>query len=201
MSGRAEPGTGEPEPISPEQVGLATAVVEIERHAAQAGWDQPARLFALVETARLAEREPQLAATLGDTTYTPIEQEHVAAGSLEDQLTAITWPESVHGCAAVVERVVLPPDVEAELPDEPERAARFAAEHPDRQEVRIVAAAVRSGTTYCALRMRAHDADDSVLTGPELVPVLLDLVRATLEEEPHREPHHECQHDHPEGAR
>ena len=38
--------------------GLATAVLEIERHAAEAGWDQPARLFALVETARLVAREP-----------------------------------------------------------------------------------------------------------------------------------------------
>jgi hypothetical protein len=184
MSAQHEPRPGEPEPV-----GLAAAVVEIERHCAQAGWDQPARLFALVETARLAEREPQLAATLGDTTYTPIEQEGLAPGALEDQLTAIAWPESVHGCAAVVERVVLPPDVEAELPDEPERAARFASDHPDRQEVRIVAAAVRNGTTYCALRMRSHDVDESVLTGPELIPGLLDLVRATLDIEPYDELH------------
>ena len=80
----------------------------------EAGWDQPARLFALVETARLVEREPQLADSLGDATLTPVEQEGLAAGrALEDQLTAITWPETVHGCAAMVERFVLPPDVEA----------------------------------------------------------------------------------------
>ncbi|HEY3527818.1 MAG TPA: PPA1309 family protein [Nocardioides sp.] len=163
--------------------GLATAVLEIERHAAEAGWDQPARLFALVETAQLAEREPQLADTLGETSLTPIEQEGLAAGRpLEDQLTAITWPETVHGCAALVERVVLPPDVEAELPEEPARAASYAAEHPDRQEVRIVAAATRTGASYCAMRLRAHDDDTSVLTGPDLVPGLLDLVRATLDE-------------------
>jgi len=165
--------------------GLPTAVLEIERHAAEAGWDQPARLFALVETARLLEREPHLADSLGDTALTPIEQEGLTVGStLEDQLTGISWPESVHGCAALVERVVLPPDVESELPDEPGGAASFASEHPDRQEVRIVAAATRTGASYCALRMRAHDADEAVLTGPDLVPGLVDLVRGTLDASP-----------------
>jgi hypothetical protein len=163
--------------------GLPSAVLEIERHAAEAGWDQPARLFALVETARLVEREPHLADSLGATVLTPIEQEGLTSGrALEDQLTAITWPEAVYGCAALVERVVLPPDVEAQLPDESEGASTFAAEHPDRQEVRIVAAATRTGAAYCALRMRAHDADDAVLTGPELVPGLVELVRATLDD-------------------
>jgi hypothetical protein len=162
---------------------LATAVLEIERHAAEAGWDQPARLFALVETARLAEREPQLAGSLGESPLTSVEQEGLAEGrALEEHLTGITWPETVYGCAALVERFVLPPAVEAELPDEPATAAAFVSEHPDRQEVRIVAAATRGGASYCALRLRAHDEDASVLTGPDLVPGLLDLVRATLDD-------------------
>jgi hypothetical protein len=161
---------------------LPTAVLEIERHAADAGWDQPARLFALVETARLVEREPQLAGRVGDAVLTPIELERLAeASALEDQLTGITWPETVSGCAALVERVVLPPDVEADVSGEPMRAASFAAEHPDMQEVRIVVAATRTGASYCALGLRAYDADDSVLQGPDLVPGLVDLVRATLE--------------------
>ena len=160
------------------------AVLEIERHAAEAGWDQPARLFALVETAELAAREPRLAASLGDGSLTAVEQEGLLPGRpLEEQLAAITWPETVHGCAALVERFVLPPDVEAELPGDPGEAATYAAEHPDRQEVRIVAAATRTGASYCALRLRAHDEDTSVLTGAVLVPELVDLVRATLEEE------------------
>jgi hypothetical protein len=164
---------------------LSRAVLEIERHAAEAGWDQPARLFALVETARLAEREPHLADTLGDAVLTPIEQEGLAAGhALEEQLAGITWPQTVLGCAALVERVVLPPDVEAQLPDEAGPAATFAAAHPDRQEVRIVAAATRTGASYCALRLRAHDEDASVLTGPDLVPGLLELVRGTLHDVP-----------------
>jgi hypothetical protein len=161
--------------------GLAAAVVEIERHAAEGGWDQPARLFALVETVQLAAREPQLADSLGKSTLTPVEQEGLAPSlPLEDLLHGITWPDTVHGCAAMVERVVLPPGVEAEVPDEPGSAAEYAAEHPDRQDVRIVAAATRSGASYCALRLRAHDADESVLTGADLVPELVALVRGTL---------------------
>jgi hypothetical protein len=172
---------------SPEfhERGLARAVLEIERHAAEAGWDQPARLFALVDTARLAEREPQLAHALDDSPLTPVEQEGLSAGRpLEEQLAAISWPETVAGCAALVERVVLPPDVEAGLPEEAARAARFASEHPRRHEVRIVAAATRDGASYCALRLRAHDDDASVLTGPLLVPGLVELVRGTLDDDP-----------------
>jgi hypothetical protein len=163
--------------------GLTAAVKEIERHAAGAGWDQPARLFALVETSRLVEREPQLAAAVGDGALTPVEQEGLASGRpLEDQLPGITWPQTVRGCAALVERVVLPPEVEAVLPDDPEEAASYAAEHPERQEVRIVAAATREGDSWCAMRLRAHDDDALVLTGPDLAPGLLGLVRGTLEE-------------------
>jgi hypothetical protein len=169
--------------VSPDPA-LAAAVMEIERHAAQAGWDQPARLFALVDTSRLVDREPQLAGTLGDAELTPVEQDGLAPGrALEDQLATISWPETVDGCAAMVERFVLPPDVEADLPDEPEAAASYVAEHPDRQEVRIVAAALRSGASFCALRLRAHDDDESVLGGEDLVPALLELVRGTLEGE------------------
>jgi len=163
--------------------GLTAAVTEIERHAAESGWDQPARLFALVETARLVDREPHLAATIGDSALTPVEQEGLVSDrALEDQLPGITWPETVHGCAALVERLVLPPEVEAALPDDPEQAASYASEHPDRHEVRIVAAATRDGGSWCALRLRAHDEDALVLTGPDLAPGLLGLVRGTLEE-------------------
>lgn len=169
--------------MSPDPA-LAAAVLEIERHAAQSGWDQPARLFALVDTSRLVDREPQLAGSVGDAELTPVEQEGLAPGRpLEDQLTSISWPETVDGCAAMVERFVLPPDVEAELPDEPDAVASYVASHPDRQEVRIVAGALRSGASFCALRMRAHDDDESVLGGEDLVPALLELVRGTLEGE------------------
>ncbi|MDP9444195.1 MAG: hypothetical protein M3P83_07545 [Actinomycetota bacterium] len=44
---------------------LVTAVVEVEAHADAAGWDQPARIYALVPTDELLAREPALATTLG----------------------------------------------------------------------------------------------------------------------------------------
>ncbi len=114
---------------------------------------------------------------------TPIEQDQLAPDQpLEVALESIVWPPEVTGCAAVVERLVLPPDADAHIPDDPESAEEFAREHPDRQEVRIVAGATRAGATYCALRLRAHDDDQSVVGGGDLVPALLQLLRATLEE-------------------
>ena len=151
---------------------LAAAVLEIERHAAAAGWDQPARLFALVETAELVAREPQLAASLGDEALTA---DRAGGPGARSVARGRSWPRSAgprrsHGCAALVERFVLPPDVEAELPDDAGLGRGVRPEHPDRQEVRIVAAATRAGASYCALRLRAHDEDTSVLTGADLVP-------------------------------
>ena len=87
----------------------------------------------------------------------------------------------VAGCAAVVERLVLPPDADPHIPDDRASAEEFAREHPDRQEVRIVAGATRDGSTYCALRMRSHDDSHSVMQASDLVPALLELLRDTLE--------------------
>lgn len=171
---------------------LASAVLEIESHIATGGWDQPARLYALVHTAQLVEREPALASAMGldaasaAGSLTPIEQEQVAADRpLESVLESIVWPADVAGCAAVVERLVLPPDADSDIPEDLAGAEEFAREHPDRQEVRIVAGATRAGATYCALRLRAHDDGQSVVGGADLVPGLLVLLGATLEEEHH----------------
>ncbi|WP_395692345.1 PPA1309 family protein [Nocardioides sp.] len=191
MSDADEPG-GEPghEPDLDVDPALATAVLEIEGHAAAEGWDRPARLYALVETASLVRREPALAAAMGlddasaEGSLTAVEQDHLAADQpLEVALESITWSPEVAGCAAVVERLVLPPGADDDLPEDPGSAEEFAREHPDRQEVRIVAGATRGGSTYCALRLRAHDDDQSVVGGAQLVPGLLELLVATLEEE------------------
>ena len=187
-----------PEPeLSPELThdldvdpALAAAVLEIESHIAVGGWDQPARLYALVDTAQLVQREPALAAAMGldsssaQGSLTPVEQDQLSPDRpLETVLESIVWPANVAGCAAVVERLVLPPDADADIPDDPSRAEEFAREHPDRQEVRIVAGVTRTGSTYCALRLRAHDDAQSVVGGGDLVPGLLALLGATLEEE------------------
>jgi hypothetical protein len=174
---------------------LASAVLEIEEHISAAGWDQPARLYALVDTAQLVAHEPALAASMGldDTSelgsLTAIEQDQLNPEvELEHALESITWPPNVLGCAAVVERLVLPPDVDDAIPDDADEALEFAREHPDRQEVRIVAGATRHGSTYCALRLRAHDDDQSVVGGIDLVPGLLALLSATLVDELDDEP-------------
>ena len=169
---------------------LAEVATEIEAHTAVAGWDQPPRVYALVHTRDLLAREPGLAADLGLAgpadvpahELVPVEQELVAAEeSLEDWLLTITWPAEVAGAAAVMERLVLPPAAEAQLPADPDEADAFAQAHPDRQDVRIVAAVTRAGATYCVLRVRQED--EQVMGGPDLVPELLRLVGMTLEEE------------------
>ncbi|GAA5117256.1 PPA1309 family protein [Alloalcanivorax gelatiniphagus] len=189
----------------PEDPALAAAVLEIEAHVAQDGWDQPARLYALVDTATLVAQEPALAAAMSidgpgdDGSFTPIEQEALPPGqALEAALPTIAWPESVAGCAAVLERLVLPPGTDDDIPDDPAEAELFAREHPDRQEVRMVAGVTRAGASYCALRLRAHDDEQSVVNGTELVPGLLDLLHATLHDtspgtshDPSLDPSHE----------
>jgi hypothetical protein len=167
---------------------LRAAVREIADHASAAGWDQPARLYALVPTSDLLAHEPALAAAMGldeataAGSLTPVEQDEMPAGrTLEQVLEQIEWPPEVFGCAGVVERLVLPPSVEATIPEEPQAAQEYAAGHPAREEVRIVAGATREGSTYCSLRLRSHDEDSSVVESADLVPALLQLLLGTLE--------------------
>lgn len=139
---------------------LAPLVRELEQHAAGSGWDRPAQLFALVPTAELIEREPGLAALLeGAGALTPIEQDELPGESLEEALHQIVWGPEVAGVAAIAERVM-----------------------EGDEEVRVVAAAHRDGGSWCALRMRSHDDEASVLVGVDLVPGLVELLASTLSE-------------------
>jgi len=52
--------------------------------------------------------------------------------------------------------------------------------HPQRQDVRIAAAVLRTGESWCALRTRANDDDDSVAGAPDAVPGLVEGVYAGL---------------------
>ena len=167
---------------------LSIVALDTERHVAGDGWDQAPRLFALVRTATLVQREPQLLTRLsiGDQApdaLTAIEQEGLhQSSSLESILGRIAWPPDVDGCAFVVERVVVPPDAERDLPGDADAAVEALAQHPDRQDVRLVAAVLRDGTSVCLIRQRAHDADDAVATGPDLAPGLVAALRATFED-------------------
>lgn len=188
--GRLEPDTPRVGDLDVDPA-LASAVLEIEQHASSEGWDQPARLFALVETADLVRHEPALAAAMGlddaaeQGSLTAVEQDGLdPAVALERSLETIAWPEGVTGCAAVVERFVLPPGADDDIPEDPDEAAAYAAQHPDRQELRMVAGVTRAGATYCAMRFRSHDDDTKVVGGADLVPALLELLAATLTDEP-----------------
>lgn len=166
--------------------GLRRATLEIDATLTGSGWDQPPRLYALVDTGRLLAQEPSLASTLGLSDegggFTAVEQEPLTAEqSFEEVLAEIEWPPEVDGCAAAVERLVLPPSAEESLPDDSDQMREYAARHPDRQEVRIVAAVLRDGTAHCALRVRGHDAPQDLVEGPALVPGLVRLLADTLD--------------------
>jgi len=112
---------------------------------------------------------------------TIVEQEGLPqASSLEELLGSVSWPPTVDGAAVVTERVVVPPEVEAQLPADPEEAVTWLAQHPERREVRLAAAVMRDGTGGCAVRARDHDRDSDVAVGPNLVPGLLEGLTATL---------------------
>lgn len=160
------------------------AALEVEGHVGEAGWDQAPRLFALVLTSEVLAAQPELADQLGEPdSYTPVEQELPPGREVEELLPEIGWPAEVHGCAVVMERLTLPAEVEAQVPADPAAAVEFAAGHPDRQEMRIVAAVLRDGTTHTAVRPRVP-AEAPLIEGPALVPGLVELLNATLLDEP-----------------
>ncbi|MEV5337723.1 PPA1309 family protein [Streptomyces sp. NPDC052676] len=171
---------------------LTRAVLEIDEYASGLGWDQPARLFALVDTARLRAQEPALAAQLGlgdeqeaAAGLTPIEQDEVPTDKpLDEFLGTIAWPDAVDGCALTVERLMLPPSAEAQVPQDLDEAAltKWVAEHPERQEVRMTVAVLRDGARESALRLREKDSPTEVLTGSDLVPGLAEALAATFED-------------------
>ncbi|MFJ9027984.1 PPA1309 family protein [Streptomyces sp. NPDC102274] len=178
--------SGTPMAASP----LTRAVLEIDEYASGLGWDQPARLFALVDTARLRTDEPELAAQLGlddagaVAPLTPIEQDEIPSGTpLDEFLATIAWPGAVAGCAMTVERLMLPPSAEASVPEGLDEAglASWVSDHPERQEVRMTVAVLRDGARESALRLREKDSPSEVLTGSGLVPGLAEALSATFE--------------------
>ncbi|MDQ7992745.1 MAG: PPA1309 family protein [Propionicimonas sp.] len=162
---------------------LTAALIEVEHHVGRSGWDQPARLFALVRTSELIAAEPGLAEHLGhgpSDGYTSIEQEEFVAGAdLAQTLAGIAWPQTVAGCVLAVERAFVPPEVEGELPDDPALAARAVAEHPRRLDLRVVVGVTRDGGQHGVARIRGVEQD--LLGGTDLVPALAAALSRTLD--------------------
>jgi hypothetical protein len=167
---------------------LEIVALDVERHVARAGWDQPARLFALVPTAELLAQAPGLDADLPAQDLAPgalsaVEQEDLDPGAgIEELLGRMAWPPSVAGTLLVVERIVVPPEAERDLPGDAAAATALLAAHPDRQDVRLAVAVTRAGGQVCLLRQRAHDRDDRVAAGRDIAPGLVAALRATLED-------------------
>jgi hypothetical protein len=169
---------------------LVAALMELERHVGSEGWDQPPRLFALVHTDEVIAAEPQLAADLGlrgtaagghPDALTAIEQDHFRPSSdLMDDLAEIVWPDAVYGCALSLESTFLPADAEADIPDDPDEAAEFVANHERRQEMRVLVGVDRGDHRHGIARMRSHP--DELLGAPDLVPGLTDALAHTLTE-------------------
>ena len=168
---------------------LQAVVGEVEGHVAEAGWDQPPQLFALVDTEELLRAEPQLATTMGIVAgrpgeLTPVAQEPLAEGPLDEALARIEFGEQVLGVVLAHEVVVLPPSVETQLREQDGREEldpEAAAAHPQAREVRMVVGVVRGGGSAAVLRLRgAGDGEDERVTGQDLAPALADALRATL---------------------
>jgi hypothetical protein len=162
---------------------IREAVMDLERHAAEQGWDRPLGLYALVPTAELLRAEPALAGLLGIDSpadpgeLTPVEQEQLPADvPLEEALGRILWPEGVAGCALVMERLVVKGTDETLAPgEEPGSSGR------ETEEIRMVAGVLRDGSRHCAMRMRSHDSESEVLNGADLIPALTSALALTLD--------------------
>jgi hypothetical protein len=162
---------------------LEEVVRDLERHASAGGWDAAPRLYALVEAAELHANDPDLARRLDVPDESGglalLEQPELPRDKpIEDVLAGIEWPGGVAGCALVIERILLPETAEEEMPEDD--TAGWAGGHPGREDVRIVVGVLRDGARHSAMRLRGHDSDDQVLSGPELVPALAAALAGTF---------------------
>lgn len=177
--------------LSSTQLSLRLAVSSLEKDVAQLGWDQSPSLFALVPTQAIfpqleAEMEPtqaeQLRAALSENPQhlTAVLQDHLPPADLMETLAHLVFGEDVGGVAVAMERFLVSPQADAEAPTDPKEREKFLLAHPSRQDVRIVAAATRDGNTWCASRARSEDSDDMVAQGDNIVPELLEVLKAML---------------------
>ena len=177
--------------LSAAGLSLRLAVSSLEKDVAQLGWDQSPSLFALVPTQAIfpqleAEMEPtqaeQLRAALSENPQhlTAVLQDHLPPAELMETLGHLVFGEDVAGVAVAMERFLVSPQADAEAPTDPKEREKFLLAHPSRQDVRIVAAATRDGNTWCASRARSEDSDDMVAQGDNIVPELLEVLKAML---------------------
>lgn len=158
---------------------LTSLLVEVEAHAAEQGWDAAPRLFAIADTESLRAAEPQLVDALaGAGPLTPVEQDPLDDGPLDEVLAGLVWGDDVIGCVLVQEVLM----VDSADPPEGEDAIAWAAAHEDKREIRLVVGVLREGTKACALRARGgvEGGDGELLVGEDLVPLLSHALLQTF---------------------
>lgn len=169
------------EPENPDTTALVACLLELERHVAPAGWEQPVRLFALVPTAELAAAEPDLVTADADRSpdhLSAVEQEEFAPDAdLVGALARIMWPDGVVGCAVSLVRSFLPAGAEADIPDGP-AAEAYVQAHPQRQDVRAVVGVLRTGASHGVARLAEHP--DDLLAAPDLLPGVTQALAGTF---------------------
>ncbi|SPT52755.1 Uncharacterised protein [Actinomyces bovis] len=180
-------GTAQPQS---RQEALAGTLVEIEAHIDQLGWDRPVLVFALARTLTMLESDPDVAKLLpqeaceeaqaNPEALTAVLQEELpVASTLDELLGQLTWPEHIEGAAICTESTVVPAEVDAQALaiTDPQERQDFLAAHQERQDVRILAAAMRSGENWCVMRTRGQS---QLLQGENLVPQLVEGLRGTF---------------------
>lgn len=164
---------------------LSALAREIETFTGSAGWDQAPQLFALVPTETLLAEQPDLAEQIDNAApFTPVAQDELPTDDLAESLAQIEWPATVHGAALMQEIVILPPEAQEALEAAGDDAERFAVEHPDRREARLVAVVHKDTTAACVLRLRAQpDSDEAeeLVEDRELAPNLVEALLATFD--------------------
>lgn len=175
---------------------LVAALVELEHHVSRLGFDQPPRLFALADAHEVVAREPHLVEQLSlqvdqlpPHALLAIEQDEFQPGpDLAADLARITWGEDVAGCAVTMVNTFLPSGAEQDMPDDPDAAADWVSQHPDRQEMRIAVGVLRGDISHGVARMASHP--EELLGARDLVPGLAAVLAHTLE--PDTEPQEEA---------
>lgn len=155
--------------VQPVLSPLTRCALETELHVAADGWNQPPRLFALAKNGDLLRRQPALASMLGDIDpeeFSAIEQDGALGDDLEESLGHTAWPTDVDGVALAIERVIMPPDGPS-------------ATQAQREDVRLLVAALRDGEIITLVRRKAED-DDKVAIGTNIAPGLVEALKATL---------------------
>lgn len=150
---------------------LADTVRQLDQHVSESGWDQSARLFALVPTANLATDHPELVKPDEAGEYAFVEQDAPLDNeNLIGSLEQISWPTEIIGAALVIERLIsMQPDDEIDTDADSQT-----------QELRIIALVMRDGTNINAIRQRSFDEANDVAVASDLVPALNSALLQTF---------------------